>query len=39
VIFLRQQGYTDTEVANSLNVSRTTVTKTRKRLLERYNNV
>lgn len=39
VIFLRQQGYTDTEVANNLNISRSTVTKTRKRLLKRYNNV
>lgn len=39
VVFLRQQGYTDTEVANNLNISRSTVTKTRKRLLERYNNV
>lgn len=39
LIFLRQQGYTDTEVANTLNISRSTVTKTRKRLLERYNNV
>ncbi len=39
VVFLRQQGYTDSEVANTLNISRPTVTKTRKRLLERFNNV
>ena len=39
IIFLRQQHYTDTEVASNLNISRSTVTKTRKRLLERYNNV
>ena len=39
IVFLRQQGYTDVEVANNLGISRSTVTKTRKRLLERYNNV
>ena len=39
VIFLRQQGHTDFEIADVLNISRSTVTKTRKRLLERYNNV
>ncbi|MEE9548718.1 MAG: sigma-70 family RNA polymerase sigma factor [Nitrosomonadaceae bacterium] len=39
IVFLRQQGYIDVEVASILNISRSTVTKTRKRLLERYNNV
>ena len=39
IVFLRQQGFTDFEVACNLNISRSTVTKTRKRLLERYNNV
>ncbi len=39
VVFLRQQGHTDIEVASNLNVSRSIVTKTRKRLLERFNNV
>lgn len=39
VIFLRQQGYTDSQVASNMNICKSTVTKTRKRLLERYNNV
>ena len=39
IVFLRQQRYTDSEVAANLGVSRSTVTRTRKRLLERYNNV
>ena len=39
IVFLRQQSYTDSEVASNLGISRSTVTKTRKRLLERYNNV
>ncbi len=39
VVFLRQQGYTDADVADNLGIGRSTVTKIRKRLLERFNNV
>ncbi len=39
IVFLRQQGYTDVEVADNLGIGRSTVTKTRKRLLEKFNNV
>ncbi|KKN01676.1 hypothetical protein LCGC14_1125410 [marine sediment metagenome] len=39
IVFLRQQGYTDIEVADNLGIGRSTVIRTRKRLLERFNNV
>lgn len=37
IVFLRQQGYSDYEIAERLNLVRSTVTRIRQRLLERYN--